>query len=56
MATKLDISLFDERMNFPIRKYLIQDYLIQQGIDCALKKVNPSEMKDSDWNSIQKGN
>lgn len=55
MATlKLDIPLFDRRMDFPLWKCMIQDYLVQQGLDCALEKEKPSEIKDSDWNSIQK--
>ncbi|VFQ74232.1 unnamed protein product [Cuscuta campestris] len=32
----------------------IQDYLVQQGLDLALRDEKPSDMKESEWSTIQK--
>lgn len=55
MATlKLEVPLFDGRMDFSLWQCTIQDYLVQQGLDCALEKEKPTEMKDLEWSTIQK--
>lgn len=51
---KLDVPLFDGRVDFSLWQCTIQDYLVQQGLDCALGNEKPSEMKDSEWSTIQK--
>jgi hypothetical protein len=53
-AFKLDVPLFDGRMNFSLRQCTIKDYLVQKGLDCALEKEKPSEIEDLEWNTIQK--
>ncbi|VFQ61770.1 unnamed protein product [Cuscuta campestris] len=32
----------------------IQDYLVQQGLDLVLQDEKPSDMKESEWSTIQK--
>nr|KYP36341.1 Retrovirus-related Pol polyprotein from transposon TNT 1-94 [Cajanus cajan]KYP52429.1 Retrovirus-related Pol polyprotein from transposon TNT 1-94 [Cajanus cajan] len=51
---KLDVPLFDGRIDFSLWQCTIQDYLVQQGLDCALEEEKPCEMKDSEWSTIQK--
>jgi len=53
-SLKLDVLLFDGRMDFSLWQCTIQDYLVHQGLDCALERVKPVEMKDVEWNTNQK--
>jgi len=47
MATlKLNVSLFDGRMDFSFWQCTLKDYLVQQSLDYALKKEKSSEMKN----------
>lgn len=51
---KFEVPLFDGRTDFTLWQCTIQDYLVQQGLDLALQDEKPSEMKESDWSTIQK--
>jgi len=53
-SLKLDVPLFDGRMDFSLWQCTIQDYLVQQGLDCALEGEKPLEMKDAEWITIKK--
>jgi len=53
-SLKLDVPLFDGRMDFSLWQCTIQDFLVQQGLDCALEGEKSVGMKDSEWIAIQK--
>ncbi|VFQ93804.1 unnamed protein product [Cuscuta campestris] len=51
---KFEVPLFDGRADFMLWQCTIQDYLVQQGLDLALQDEKPSDMKESEWSTIQK--
>ncbi|VFQ74456.1 unnamed protein product [Cuscuta campestris] len=51
---KFEVPLFDGRTDFMLWQCTIQDYLVQQGLDLALQDEKPSDMKESEWSTIQK--
>ena len=53
-SLKLDVPLFDGRMDFSLWQCTIEDYLVQQGLNCALEGEKSVEMKDAEWITIQK--
>ncbi|VFQ68704.1 unnamed protein product [Cuscuta campestris] len=40
--------------DFMLWQCTIQDYLVQQGLDLALQDEKPSDIKESEWSTIQK--
>ncbi|VFQ68150.1 unnamed protein product [Cuscuta campestris] len=49
-----EVPLFDGRADFMLWQCTIQDYLVQQGLELALQDEKPSDMKESEWSTIQK--
>ncbi|GKA04859.1 hypothetical protein Tco_0683979 [Tanacetum coccineum] len=52
--SKFSIPMFDGKMDFTVWKMTIEDVLIQYGINEALEKKQPAEMKDDVWKTMQK--
>ncbi|GKA25491.1 hypothetical protein Tco_0711600 [Tanacetum coccineum] len=52
--SKFSIPMFDGKMDFIVWKMMIEDVLVQQGIDEALEEKQPAELKDDVWKTMQK--
>ncbi|GJY60778.1 hypothetical protein Tco_0461435 [Tanacetum coccineum] len=53
-TSKFLIMIFDGKMDFRMWKMIIEDVLVQQGIDEALEEKQPAKMKGDVWKTMQK--
>ncbi|GKV38536.1 hypothetical protein SLEP1_g46439 [Rubroshorea leprosula] len=51
---KYSIKLFDGKNDFALWQSTVKEVLTCQGLNAVLEETKPAEMKDSDWNTIQK--
>ena len=53
-SLRIDAPKYDGKTDFTMWQLTVKDVLIQQGLDDALEKTKPKEMRDADWAKIQK--
>ncbi|KAK4433309.1 hypothetical protein Salat_1093200 [Sesamum alatum] len=51
-VTRFAVEIFDGTGHFGMWQGEVLDALFQQGLDIALEKLNPGNMEEEDWNSI----
>ncbi|KAL5839337.1 hypothetical protein ACOSQ4_011945 [Xanthoceras sorbifolium] len=53
-TAKFEVVKFDRKINFTLWQVRMCAVLVQSGVQKALKGVKPADMKDADWEDIDK--